>query len=298
MPRCLWLSIISCPSHSPFPWHERSPHSVFSAAGFEAPLGLSSPQLAPSWSINISLLQNADVLSFGLSKCWTHGLWTSNNQSSEKELTKGIWSWWWWWWMGIKKNLGSKCLTDVSYVSLRLRSRSDELWCPFHILQKFKVYLSISETVFGLVPAIPVKFCPFLHCYKNLLTQRICYELNFLRHLEVIRRDPTEHTAWPNSAGKQIRNFVSKCPLLGPPQGVSQFAFTLEWPRSSPCSLIPPLSFLLPTSSQESPPNSSHCSWVQGLTFGQWSPRFWWLLSLLLLLLYYYYNHYCYYSPS
>lgn len=45
--------------------------------GFEEPVGLPSSHLAPSPSVNLSLLQT-QIVSSGLSKPWAHGLWTGN----------------------------------------------------------------------------------------------------------------------------------------------------------------------------------------------------------------------------
>ena len=58
---------------------------LLSEAWFEAPLCLPYSLLAAVASLinKLFLTPNSDVLSFGLSKCQTHGLWTSNNWSSE-----------------------------------------------------------------------------------------------------------------------------------------------------------------------------------------------------------------------
>lgn len=67
--------------------------------------------------------------------------------------------------------------------------------------------------VLGFVPALS------LIATKNCSHKEFSCEFNFIQRLGVIRRDTTVHTAWPNSAERQIRKFVFKSPLLVPPWG-------------------------------------------------------------------------------
>lgn len=117
--------------------------------------------------------------------------------------------------------------------------------------------------VLGFAPALS------LIAIKFYLHKEFSCELNFSQHLGITSRDPTVLTAWPNSVEKQIRNFVSKSPFAPSQAGFSLCLFPLTGPNLHPCScspLILPLLFLLTASSQKNPRNSSHRTWVQGLS--------------------------------